>query len=375
MRDSCMCPRMKCLVFGHVQIVKQDSVLRKAAIAAALAHEEELYAPASTKMAYLSAVAHARADESFIPGDCLHQVKATHCKQGTAPGKGIKWQDHADGPGRQQGSQHGRKRPRSPVPWAREDCDSAVAAAGAQLGGDRTETSVRLCFGSSSDSESESQEAGEPDDASQGQDAPPSSTISMPWKKREKWLEDAENNLSDGELHYTPPPRERSSRTAGERRKGEADDERQTCGPPLAGLPGSDILSRKDVRPDVIQCGRPTGGMDGLSHEQSEQAATPAGHCHRNPSMLPQGWESPDAEKSAAVREQVVRFVRGVLKPFFKASIVSKEMYKEVAKKSVDKVMGAHSRDSDASFLIHESERIRKLIEQYIEYCKFGKVQ
>ena len=142
---------------------------------------------------------------------------------------------------------------------------------------------------------------------------------------------------------------------------------------------------------DAGELAETSGDTQTIPSRPVEEICSPHDLCHKRSKHL-QGllkvnhesrgvpWQSPQPASVGPqkcsyddVRLSLVRFVRGILKPLFKAGVISKEIYKEVAKKTVDKVMGAHCKDENADFLIHEGDRIRKLIGQYVEYCRLKK--
>eukprot|EP00210_Caulerpa_lentillifera_P008332 g7948.t1 len=69
-------------------------------------------------------------------------------------------------------------------------------------------------------------------------------------------------------------------------------------------------------------------------------------------------------------RAQVLAFVKRTLDPFFSANLIDKEVYKQIAKKAVKKIMEVHSSDKSAHFLVHESSQVTSLVHKYIKYFK-----
>ena len=50
--------------------------------------------------------------------------------------------------------------------------------------------------------------------------------------------------------------------------------------------------------------------------------------------------------------------------------VISKAVYKFVLQKVVDKVMQSHGNASSAAFLVDESGRIQRLVQEYIKHCE-----
>eukprot|EP00873_Tetraselmis_striata_P010518 jgi/Tetstr1/430782/TSEL_020567.t1 len=86
----------------------------------------------------------------------------------------------------------------------------------------------------------------------------------------------------------------------------------------------------------------------------------------------------PDAISAAAAKEsrgkvkrRVAAFVRGVLDPVYAQNLISRQDFKTVAQKVVNKVMSAHVDATDDAFIAREDGNIRKLITQYLkQYLK-----
>lgn len=59
-------------------------------------------------------------------------------------------------------------------------------------------------------------------------------------------------------------------------------------------------------------------------------------------------------------------FIRGILDPFWRAGTIDRETYKRVLQRAASKVAAAHAGAKDARFLIAESDKIHKLVKQYL---------
>ena len=53
-----------------------------------------------------------------------------------------------------------------------------------------------------------------------------------------------------------------------------------------------------------------------------------------------------------------------------RVQVISKAVYKFVLQKVVDKVMQSHGDASTAAFLMDESGRIQRLVQEYIKHCE-----
>ena len=70
------------------------------------------------------------------------------------------------------------------------------------------------------------------------------------------------------------------------------------------------------------------------------------------------------------VRLRVQRFVGRLLEPLLQRNVVDLEQYTEVLGRAVEKVMKVHGSQSDASFLEHESARISRLVDKYVDFVR-----
>ena len=66
----------------------------------------------------------------------------------------------------------------------------------------------------------------------------------------------------------------------------------------------------------------------------------------------------------------ISRWPPGFLTGPTRVQVVSKAVYKFVLQKVVDKVMQSHGDASTAAFLVDESGRIQRLVQEYIKHCE-----
>ena len=50
--------------------------------------------------------------------------------------------------------------------------------------------------------------------------------------------------------------------------------------------------------------------------------------------------------------------------------VISKAVYRSVLQKVINKVMQSHGDASSAAFLVDESGRIQRLVQEYIKHCE-----
>ena len=73
----------------------------------------------------------------------------------------------------------------------------------------------------------------------------------------------------------------------------------------------------------------------------------------------------------ASVRLQVQRFVGSVVEPLLANQRLTVAQYTEVLGRAVEKVMKAHSGATDASFLQRDAQKIKRLVDRYVQFvCK-----
>ena len=88
------------------------------------------------------------------------------------------------------------------------------------------------------------------------------------------------------------------------------------------------------------------------------------------------GLESSDEEEGAAggrapsVSVQVVTFVKGVLRPYHKSKLITTEEYKQVAERASKKILERHAGEASGDFLIRASEKITRLVNEYVKAVK-----
>ena len=66
----------------------------------------------------------------------------------------------------------------------------------------------------------------------------------------------------------------------------------------------------------------------------------------------------------------ISRVLPGFLTSVSRVQVISKAVYKFVLQKVVDKVMQSHGNASSAVFLVGESGRIQRLVQEYIKHCE-----
>ncbi|CAL1373612.1 unnamed protein product [Linum trigynum] len=73
------------------------------------------------------------------------------------------------------------------------------------------------------------------------------------------------------------------------------------------------------------------------------------------------------SEIVSSVSKKVEAYIKEHIRPLCKSGVISVEQYRWAVAKTTDKVMKYHSSSKNASFLIKEGEKVKKLAEQYAE--------
>lgn len=63
-------------------------------------------------------------------------------------------------------------------------------------------------------------------------------------------------------------------------------------------------------------------------------------------------------------------YVKEHIRPLCKSGVITTEQYRWAVAKATDKVMKYHYKAKNANFLIKEGEKVKKLVEQYVEAVK-----
>ncbi|KAL6763535.1 hypothetical protein V8C86DRAFT_2491438 [Haematococcus lacustris] len=128
-------------------------------------------------------------------------------------------------------------------------------------------------------------------------------------------------------------------------------------------------------------------GQSGLYTHLGDPVAVPVGPGARpgpsyviegSPPPLPTDSPAPQPPASeleavplpamaSSVVSQVTEFVRGVLDPLYRAAMVTKEQYKVIVRKCVDKVMQHHKGAQSADFLLREHQAVMRLVVKTVE--------
>ncbi|KAK0604334.1 hypothetical protein LWI29_014642 [Acer saccharum] len=68
-----------------------------------------------------------------------------------------------------------------------------------------------------------------------------------------------------------------------------------------------------------------------------------------------------------SISKKVEAYIKEHIRPLCKSGVITAEQYRWIVAKTTDKVMKYHSKAKNANFLIKEGEKVKKLVEQYIE--------
>ncbi|KAK1440904.1 hypothetical protein QVD17_06737 [Tagetes erecta] len=89
-----------------------------------------------------------------------------------------------------------------------------------------------------------------------------------------------------------------------------------------------------------------------------------------------QADKKPQSDKRSSVFKKLSLLLKHVLveayikehiRPLCKSGVITVEYYRWAVSKTTEKIMKYHSKDTSASFLIKEGEKVKKLAEQYVE--------
>eukprot|EP00884_Botryococcus_braunii_P003518 jgi/Botrbrau1/13167/Bobra.242_1s0004.2 len=138
-----------------------------------------------------------------------------------------------------------------------------------------------------------------------------------------------------------------------------------------------DEVGRKDgkegsgsSRRKKVACGEGTFGTSNLVPPPPHGSADGAVQLSTASCVPPPPPCDPPMASHQRTKDAVLGYVRGILDPMYAAKAISKEIYKTVAKKAVDKVMKSHAGAEDASFLLREGFHVQVLVQKYVEYFK-----
>ncbi|KAK1408236.1 hypothetical protein QVD17_39872 [Tagetes erecta] len=80
-----------------------------------------------------------------------------------------------------------------------------------------------------------------------------------------------------------------------------------------------------------------------------------------------QADKKPQSDKRSSVFKKVEAYIKEHIRPLCKSGVITVEQYRWAVSKTTEKIMKYHSKDTSASFLIKEGEKVKKLAEQYVE--------
>ncbi|XP_048320341.2 uncharacterized protein At4g10930 isoform X1 [Ziziphus jujuba] len=76
------------------------------------------------------------------------------------------------------------------------------------------------------------------------------------------------------------------------------------------------------------------------------------------------------SDSSNSISKKVEAYVKEHIRPLCKSGVITTEQYRWAVAKATDKVMKYHYKAKNANFLIKEGEKVKKLVEQYVEAAK-----
>lgn len=109
---------------------------------------------------------------------------------------------------------------------------------------------------------------------------------------------------------------------------------------------------------NAIHCS--SGGENSPNHSQI------GGDVNRKEKKFRNGTKK-KSDSSSSVSRKVEAYIKEHIRPLCKSGVITTEQYRWAVGKTTDKVMKYHYKAKDASFLIKEGEKVKKLAEQYVE--------
>lgn len=67
-------------------------------------------------------------------------------------------------------------------------------------------------------------------------------------------------------------------------------------------------------------------------------------------------------------------YIKEHIRPLCKSGVITVDQYRWAVAKTADKVMRYHCKAKNASFLIKEGDKVKKLAEQYVELAQVKEV-
>ncbi|CAN1138741.1 Uncharacterized protein At4g10930 [Linum perenne] len=152
----------------------------------------------------------------------------------------------------------------------------------------------------------------------------------------------------------------------------------ESCVPPES-LPGEE----GDDEPSLAECEELYGPekepmmskfqLDALSENKSSQADNttnekkPSNHPHSTDEPSRKEDSKSTSEAANSVSKKVEAYIKEHIRPLCKSGVINVEQYRWAVAKTTEKVMKYHSNSKNATFLIKEGEKVKKLAEQYVE--------
>ncbi|XP_010918320.1 uncharacterized protein At4g10930 [Elaeis guineensis] len=80
------------------------------------------------------------------------------------------------------------------------------------------------------------------------------------------------------------------------------------------------------------------------------------------------------SDSTFSISKKVEAYIKEHIRPLCKSGVITVDQYRWAVVKTTDKVMRYHYKDKNASFLIKEGEKVKKLAEQYVEVAQLKEV-
>ncbi|KAK9274810.1 hypothetical protein L1049_022062 [Liquidambar formosana] len=128
--------------------------------------------------------------------------------------------------------------------------------------------------------------------------------------------------------------------------------------------------SNQTVRPSEFDSGSPAENLfvATVGHNSSVGENSP-NHSQKgeNVHMEKKSDTNKQSDSGNSVSKKVEAYIKEHIRPLCKSGVITVEQYRYAVAKTTDKVMKFHAKSKNASFLIKEGEKVKKLAEQYVE--------
>ncbi|KAK3003390.1 hypothetical protein RJ639_019385 [Escallonia herrerae] len=142
--------------------------------------------------------------------------------------------------------------------------------------------------------------------------------------------------------------------------------------PEKASIPNEVVTNEKVGSVEVSEVSegqRENLGTTSVLHPSSGREVSPNQSRKEVPlkEKLSNGDSNKQSESYNSVHKKVEAYIKEHVRPLYKSGVITVEQYRWAVGKTTEKIMKYHSRDTNARFLIKEGEKVKRLVEQYVE--------